>query len=202
MKLTQRKLKQLITEVINEVRVPPTPPKGISPERLDKIHDLILSGNEEKMNMAQSLIDGFGGDPNYVENYYEYETVGDLEKLGNKSAELYDYYTYSDDPTGTIYKGARQGMDRREAEAAAEAIDDEAEALIDKKFARTYPDGPPRHHRDEERDPLYAYRGDPYWQMANRYYYNAVPTDSRWSDEFLLPKEKEPIVIDKSRGRR
>jgi hypothetical protein len=88
MKLTQSKLKQLIVEVINEARVYPTPPEGISPKQLDKIHELILSGNEENMNMAQSLIDGFGGDPNYVENYLEYERVGDIEKLGTKAADL------------------------------------------------------------------------------------------------------------------
>jgi len=202
MKLTESKLKELIVEVLNEIRVRPTPPEALTPEQLDKIHELILSGNEENMNMAQSLIDGFGGDPNYVENYIEYETTGDLEKLGNKHAELYDYYTYSSDPKGTIYKGAKQGMDPREAEAQKRAIDAEAEALIDKKFARTYPEGEPRHHGDKERDPLYGRRGDAYWQMKDRYIHNREPTDSRWSrDTFLFPQKKKPIVKDKSRGR-
>ena len=203
MKLTESKLKELIVEVLSEVRVRPTPPKGITPDQLDKIHELILSGNEENINMAQSLIDAFKGDPNYAENYIEYEEVGDLEKLGNKHAELYDYYTYSSDPRGTIYKGAKAGMDEREAEAQKRAIDAEAEALIDKKFARTYPDGPPRHHGDKERDPLYGYRGDPYWQMKDRYWHNREPTDHRWRrDTFLFPQEKKPIVIDDKPRRR
>ena len=202
MKLTEAKLKQLIVEVMTEVRVRPTPPKGLTQDQLDKIHELILSGDEESINMAQSLIDGFGGDPNYAESFYQYETTGDLEKLGNKRAELYDYYTYSSDPRGTIYKGPKAGMDPREAEAQGRAIDAEAEALIDKKFARTYPDGPPRHHGDAERDPLYGYRGDPKWQMKDRYWYNREPTDERWSkDTFLFPQEKKPIVKDKSRRR-
>ena len=202
MKLTESKLKELIVEVLSEIRVRPTPPEGITPEQLDKIHKLIMTGEAEYLNMAQSLIDGFKGDPNYAESFYQYETTGDLEKLGNKHAELYDYYTYSKDPRGTIYKGAKQGMDPREAEAQSRAIDAEAEALIDKKFARTYPDGPPRHHGNKEQDPLYGYRGDPYWQMKDRYIHNREPTDSRWSkDTFLFPQEKKPIVKDKSRGR-
>ena len=197
MKLTEAKLKQLIVEVMTEVRVRPTPPEGLTQDQLDKIHKLILSGDEENINMAQSLIDGFGGDPNYAESFYQYETTGDLEKLGNKHAELYDYYTYSNDPRGTIYKGARQGIDPREAEAQSAAIDAEADELIKKKFDRTYPDGAPRHHGDRERDPLYAYRGDPYWQMKNRYWHNREPEDERWANRAFGPFKKKKTIIKK-----
>ena len=202
MKLTESKLKKLIVEVMSEVRVRPAAPEGITPEQLEKIHSMIMTGEEENMNMAQSFIDAFGGDPNYAKNYIEYETTGDLEKLGNKYAATQDYYTYADDPTGTVYIGSKQGMDAGEAAAMQAAIDDEAQDLIKKKFARTYPDGAPRHHRDKERDPLYAYRGDPKWQMKDRYYDNRTPGDPRLpKDTFLAPQERKPIVIDKSRRR-
>ena len=85
--LTEAKLKKLIIEVISEMRTLPSP-GNIAPEQLEKIHSLIDSGDESFMNTAQSLIDGAGGDPNYVDNYLEYQRVGDIEKLGTKAAGL------------------------------------------------------------------------------------------------------------------
>ena len=86
MKLTKETLKRIIKEeletVLDEVRTYPDPAlSNIPPEHLDKVHDLIATG---KLNQAQSLVDAFGGDPNYVYNYKEYERVGDMEKLGAK----------------------------------------------------------------------------------------------------------------------
>jgi hypothetical protein len=86
MKLTQTKLKQLIVEVINEVRVAPQVPSGLSDEHLAKIHTLIDSGEHE---MARSLLDAFGASPSYIDDYMEYGEIGDLEKLGNKTAAMY-----------------------------------------------------------------------------------------------------------------
>ena len=83
--LTETKLKKLIIEVINEVRIMPEPLKG-TPEQIEKIHHLINSGKKDMQNMAQSLVDGLRGDPNYVEKYIEYQRVGDIEKLGTKAA--------------------------------------------------------------------------------------------------------------------
>ena len=94
MKLTESKLKQLIVEVINEVRLAPEPPKVLSSEELSKIHDLINSGDESYINMAKSIIDGKGGDPNYVDQYISYQEVGDLEKLGNQVADMYEPAEY------------------------------------------------------------------------------------------------------------
>lgn len=86
MKLTQTKLKQLIVEVINEVRVAPQVPSGVSDKHLAKIHALIDSGEHE---MARSLLDAFGASPSYIDDYMEYGEVGDLEKLGNKVAAMH-----------------------------------------------------------------------------------------------------------------
>mgnify|MGYP004148708057 CR=1 FL=1 len=85
-KLTKETLKRIIKEeleaTLDEVRTYPDPEdSNIPPEHLDKVHDLIATG---KLNQAQSLVDAFGGDPNYVYNYKEYERVGDIEKLGAK----------------------------------------------------------------------------------------------------------------------
>ena len=86
MKLTKQTLKRIIKEeleaVLDEVRIKPDPESSnIPPEYLDKVHTLIAAG---ELNQAQSLVDAFGGDPNYVYNYREYERVGDIEKLGTK----------------------------------------------------------------------------------------------------------------------
>jgi len=202
MKLTKETLKRIIKEelenVLNETRVAPTPPEGISPDQLDKIHELIMSKDPENMNMAQSLIDAFGGDPNYADRFYRYETTGDLEKLGNKYADLRDYYTYEADPTGRIYRGYKQGLDPREAEAKARAIDMEAEELIDKKFERDFPDGEMRHHRDRELDPLYGYRGSSKSQIEKRYSQNRTPEDERLPrDTFLTRPKINPVVRKK-----
>jgi len=86
MKLTQRKLKQLITEALNEHMVGPQAPSGISDKNLAKIHTLIDAGERE---MAKSLLDAFGASPSYIDDYIEYSQVGDLEKLGNKAAAMH-----------------------------------------------------------------------------------------------------------------
>jgi len=82
MKITRRQLRRLI---LQEVRIKPDA-INIPPQHLDKIHSLIADGEFEQ---AQSFIDAFGGDPSYARNYMEYESVGDLEKLGNNTAGMF-----------------------------------------------------------------------------------------------------------------
>jgi len=81
MKLNKETLKQIIKEelkaVLDEVRTKPTPPSILSPEHVDKIHGLMDSGEESFIDMARSLIDGLGGDPNYVDQYIEYHQLSD-----------------------------------------------------------------------------------------------------------------------------
>ena len=81
MKLTKETLKRIIKEelsaVLDEVRIKPTPPSILSPEHVDKIHGLMDSGEESFIDMARSLIDGLGGDPNYVDQYIEYHQLSD-----------------------------------------------------------------------------------------------------------------------------
>ena len=93
MKLTEAKLKKLIVEVLNEVRTLPEMPM-FTRNQLDKLHTLIDSGDESYINMARSIIDGKGGDPNYVDQYIAYQEVGDIEKLGNQVADMYEPAEY------------------------------------------------------------------------------------------------------------
>ena len=88
MKLTEAKLKQLINEVMSEHLTKVDPPEGIPPEFLDKIHNLIDTGD---ISQAESLLDALGADPNYARNYIEYPEVGDMEKLGNEARAAYGY---------------------------------------------------------------------------------------------------------------
>jgi hypothetical protein len=75
-------------QIFNEhIIKPDASTSGIPPKYLDKIHNLIDSGDRENFNMAISLIDGLGGDPNYAYSYKHYSKVGDLEKLGNKASD-------------------------------------------------------------------------------------------------------------------
>ena len=85
MKITRKQLRRLINEAINEHRIKPAP-TNIPPQHLDKIHNLIDMGELEQ---AHSLIDAFGGPSDYVNDYVEYEEVGDMEKLGNEVADLF-----------------------------------------------------------------------------------------------------------------
>jgi len=82
MKVTRRQLRQII---LQEVRIKPSV-TNIPPQHLDKIHSLIEDGEFEQ---AQSFIDAFDGDPDYVDNYIAYGEVGDLEKMGNEVAAVF-----------------------------------------------------------------------------------------------------------------
>lgn len=137
MKLTQRKLKQLITEVINEVRVGPQIPSGISDKNLAKIHRLIKSGKPKNINQARSLLDALGASPSYIDDYIEYSQVGDLEKLGNKNAAMWEPVTSNtprDKETGFEIPQMKQGFTYDDSDA----IDDEAKALVDDKVKKQF----------------------------------------------------------------
>tara|TARA_Y100000385_G_scaffold288212_1_gene354220 strand:+ start:100 stop:894 length:795 start_codon:yes stop_codon:yes gene_type:complete len=84
MKITRKQLRRLINEAINEHRIKPDV-TNIPPQHLDKIHNLIDTGEHAQ---AQSLIDALGGPSDYVDDYIEYAEVGDLEKLGNEAAAI------------------------------------------------------------------------------------------------------------------
>jgi hypothetical protein len=81
MKLTKEALKRIIKEelkaVLDEARIKPVPPTILSPEHMEKIHSLIDSGDESFIDMARSLVDGQGGDSNYVDQYIEYHQLSD-----------------------------------------------------------------------------------------------------------------------------
>jgi hypothetical protein len=121
MKLSRRQLRRLISGAINEHRTMPDI-SSVPSQQLDKIHDLIDSGDVE---MARSLIDAFGGPTDYPEAYIAYNEVGDMEKLGGEAAELLDR-----PPSGAhILDDMKPIYD----------IDDKARALADKKALRDFP---------------------------------------------------------------
>lgn len=104
MKLNKETLKQIIKEeleaVLGETRIMPTSP-GIPDEFLEKINNLIRYG---EVAQAESLLDALGANPGYIDQFIEYQQVGDIEKLGNKQRDLYashggsDSWEYLDHP--------------------------------------------------------------------------------------------------------
>ena len=121
MKLSRRQLRRLISEAINEHRTMPDI-SSVPSQHLDKIHDLIDSGDVET---ARSLIDAFGGPTNYPEAYIAYNEVGDMEKLGGEAADL-----LARPPSGAhILDDMKPVFD----------LDDKARALADKKALRDFP---------------------------------------------------------------
>jgi hypothetical protein len=88
MRLSSAKLKQIIKEELEnqleEVRTLPDL-EGYPEDFKFKINSLIASGD---IDQAQSLLDALGADPNYIKNYFEYQNVGDMEKMGAKAAGL------------------------------------------------------------------------------------------------------------------
>jgi hypothetical protein len=160
MKLTELKLKQLIVEVMNEVRIAPEPPKVLSSEELSKIHDLINSGDESYINMAKSIIDGKKGDPNYVDQYIAYtQEVGDLEKLGNQVADMYEPAEYL----------SRRPLKPGFSEEDVLAIDAEAYKLAASKAAK------PGYDTARYDSPYGEITIRPYEAMMDRYYRTRNP---------------------------
>ena len=84
MKLTKTKLKQLIVEVISEVRVAPDYDYFATDDQIVKIRSLLDSGNPESIEMAKSILDALGASPRYFDDYMRNQEVGEVEKLANK----------------------------------------------------------------------------------------------------------------------
>ena len=194
MKLTKQTLRRIIKEeleaVMNEVRVAPDHSYFASDDQIVKIQSLIDSGDPESINMAKTLLDALGANPSYFDDYMQNQEVGDLEKLGNQHADMYQSVTFSDDPRGTIYKGLKPGLSGEEAKR----IDDEAGALLDKKFARMNPDA------DEDDYPPHS--------LQDRYYDTRNIDDSRFQDSTGRNKKTighvspKPVVRKNSRSSR
>ena len=78
MKLTKETLKRIIKEelsvVLSEVNVMPDPSRTNLPseEAIAKVMDLIDSGKEGDIEQAKVLINTFGGDESWVEDYIQY----------------------------------------------------------------------------------------------------------------------------------
>jgi hypothetical protein len=84
MKLTTKNLKELINEVMNEVRLEPDYSNFASDDQITKIRSLLDSGDPESINMAKTLLDALGADPSYFDDYMQNQEVGEVEKLSNK----------------------------------------------------------------------------------------------------------------------
>jgi len=160
MKVTRRQLRRLI---LQEMRIKPDAldATNIPPEHLDKIHSLINSGDPDFIDQAQSFIDAYEGDPNYARNYYEYDIVGDLEKLGNEAAGMYQQPPEN--------PGFKPGYTRRDAQANH----DLARSISRKYAGREFPDGGPDAF-DAELKHYY-----------DRYIQNVNKSSATYSDRFL-----------------
>ena len=90
--LTEAKLKQMIVEVINEVRVAPDHRYFATDDQIRKIQDLIDSGNPEYIEQAKMILDALGASPSYFDDYMRYSEVGEAEKLANKHMAQRDAY--------------------------------------------------------------------------------------------------------------
>ena len=88
MKLTTTNLKQLINEVMSEVRLEPDYSDFASDDQIVKIRSLLDSGDPESINMAKTLLDALGADPSYFDDYVQNQEVGEVEKLANKHIAL------------------------------------------------------------------------------------------------------------------
>ena len=87
MKLTKTKLKQLIVEVLSEVRTKPEPPAGFPMDKLGAINDLIVSDVEGDVDQAHSIMSAFGAE-SYAPEYILAATSGAIEKLANNANEI------------------------------------------------------------------------------------------------------------------
>ena len=165
MKLTESKLKQLIVEVLSEVRTMPEPPEGLTPEQLEKVHSLIMSGDQESLNTAQAFIDAFGGDPNYVDQFVEYNQVGDLEKLGNQVADMYEPHTSPLDWDLDAPRQLKPGFSK-----------DDVSAIDTKAYSKAAAKAKKKGYEPQRYDSTYGeITISPYEAMMDRYYKNRNP---------------------------
>ena len=78
MKLTKETLKQIIKEelssVLNEANIMPDPSRTNIPseEAMAKFISLLDSGREDLINQARALVDAYQGDPDWIDEYLEY----------------------------------------------------------------------------------------------------------------------------------
>ena len=104
MKITRRQLRRLISEAINEHMIKPALPAHIPAGHASKIHSLIDGGSHDQ---ARSIIDAFGGPSDYVDDYIEYQEVGNLEQLGNEAAAILSEPGYRHDDVQAVDQRAR-----------------------------------------------------------------------------------------------
>ena len=188
MKLTEAKLKKLIVEVINEVRIAPEPPSVLSSEELSKIHDLINSGDESYINMAKSIIDGKKGDPNYVDQYIAHQEVGDLEKLGNQVADMYEPSQPVKPFAGDL--DAPRPLKPGFSEEDVLAIDSEAYKLVRAKAAK------PGYETARYDSPYGEITISPYEAMMDRYYRTRNPRPEDKLNEVRIAPDYDYFATD------
>ena len=111
--------------------------------------------------MAKSIIDGKKGDPNYVDQYIAYQEVGDLEKLGNQAADMYEPAEYLKP------RKLKPGFSRDDVSA----IDAKAYGMAATKAKKKGYD-PQRYD-----SPYGEISISPYEAMIDRYYKNRNPRD-------------------------
>ena len=146
--LTEAKLKQMIVEVLNEVRVAPDHRHFATDEQIRKIQDLIDSGNPEYIEQAKMLLDALGASPSYFDDYMRYSEVGEVEKLANKHA------------------ANKASLPPGEYEGGLDDLEDyfkELDRFEDREWKRGRPDDEPArefYDRYKSVEDMYDYKGD------------------------------------------
>tara|TARA_R100000030_G_scaffold44718_1_gene33765 strand:- start:2377 stop:2832 length:456 start_codon:yes stop_codon:yes gene_type:complete len=146
--LTEAKLKELIVEVLNEVRIAPDYDYFATDDQITKIHSLIDSGDPENIEMAKVMIDALGASPRYFDDYMRYREVGEVEKLANKHA------------------ANKASLPPGEYEGGLDDLGDyfkELDRFEDREWKRGRPDNEPArefYDRYKSVEDMYDYKGD------------------------------------------
>ena len=107
MKLNKETLKRIIKEeleaVMNETMTKPQIGGNITPDQQLKIDDLINSGKEDYINQARSLVDGLGGNPEYVDALLNIEYQG-VTSMAHQHRDVIDTFPDPKDATPQDHK--------------------------------------------------------------------------------------------------
>lgn len=185
MKYLKNEIRKMIKEALFlEHRTKPVL-SNIPEEFHEKINDLIEAGEIE---MAKSLIDSLGGPSDYVDNYREYNEVGDLEKLGN------EYHRIKKSMPDDVEEFITHPDYRR-----LQSIDSEALRLSNEKDKRHFPSEFDSHDLDVYGDWAYESGYPNEMHYFDRYFPNrdgkTLPLDmdgeENSDDEFYLVEHKD-----------
>jgi|TARA_R110000751_G_C13538482_1_gene454795 hypothetical protein len=126
MKLNKETLKRIIKEeldaVMNETMTIPPIGGDITPEQQLKIDDLINSGEEDYINQARSLVDGLGGNPEYVDALLNIEYQG-VTSMAHQHRDVIDTFPDPKDATDQDHRDFYNATSNYEGEERQKIAD-------------------------------------------------------------------------------